>query len=353
MTKKKNKKHSSFLLCLLIIIVIGVSFFLYYVNQLKPVSSETEKTIFIVEENSSLNSVLADLYSENIIKSDFFAKIYTHNKSYSIKAGTYEVDKSSSLDDILAVISDASNAIVDTTRITFIEGDWLKDIVKKISESTILTEDELNAYLSDKEVLEGLVEQYDVLTDEIFNEDIRYPLEGYLFPNTYDFYTDTSCESAITKMLNETEKIYQNNKEDFDSSDLSIHEIMTLSSIVQYEASSVEDMKLIAGVFYNRLAKPMPLQSSVTVCYALDVDENDNWKDCETNPEYDSKYNTYKYPGLTPGPILNPGLEAIEAVLNPTESDYYYFMADVYGDGTVYYAKTYQEHLVNVNKYLK
>jgi UPF0755 protein len=353
MTKKKNKKYSSFLLCLIIIIALAFFGLYYYNKQLEPVTQDSEMVIFVVKDNASLNSILAEFESEDIINSEFFAKIYTHNKIYSIKAGTYQIDKSNSLDEILMTISTSSNAIIDTTRITFIEGDWLKDIVKKISADTILTEEEINIYLSDKEVLNGLIENYDVLTDEILATDIRYPLEGYLFPNTYDFYRDTTVQAAIEKMLNETEKVYQDNKQAFDSSDLSIHELMSLASIVQYEASSASDMKLIAGVFYNRLEKPMPLQSSVTVCYALDVDENDDWKDCETNPDFESKYNTYKYPGLTPGPILNPGLEAIKAVLYPTDSDYYFFMADVYGDGTVYYAKTYQEHLEYVNKYLK
>ena len=97
----------------------------------------------------------------------------------------------------------------------------------------------------------------------------------------------------------------------------------------------------------------MPLQSSVTVCYALDITQDDNWQACEMNPTFDSPYNTYMYGGLPPGPIENPGSEAINAVLNPAKHDYYFFMADVYGDGTVYYAKTLEEHEANVDKYLR
>ena len=136
-------------------------------------------------------------------------------------------------------------------------------------------------------------------------------------------------------------------------SSLSIHEIYTLASIVQYESGKIDDMKKIAKVFYNRMKIGMPLQSSVTVCYALDINKNDNWMACEVNPNYDSLYNTYKYQGLPPGPIQNPGEDAINAVLNPDSNDYLYFMADVYGDGTVYYAKTYAEHEANVNRFLK
>ena len=107
---------------------------------------------------------------------------------------------------------------------------------------------------------------------------------------------------------------------------------------------------MIAGVFFNRLDKDMMLQSSVTVCYAL-YDDLTSGEDCEVNPDIDSLYNTYKYKGLPIGPILNPGEDAIQAVLHPTKSDYLYFVADVYGDGKVHYAKSYEEQLQNQEKF--
>ena len=122
----------------------------------------------------------------------------------------------------------------------------------------------------------------------------------------------------------------------------------------QYTAETLPSrLELVAGVFYNRLAAGMKLQSSVTVCYAIDKEKDDDWMACEVNPDFDSPYNTYRVEGLPPGPILNPGRDAIQAVLQPQASDYLYFMADVKGDGTVYYAKTYAEHQANVRKYLK
>ncbi len=110
-------------------------------------------------------------------------------------------------------------------------------------------------------------------------------------------------------------------------------------------------MYLVSGVFYNRLGIDMPLQSSVTVCYAL-YDDFAHASDCETNADIDSPYNTYQHNGLPIGPILNPGKVAIDAALHPQESDYLYFIADIYGDGTVYYAKTFEEHSALVAKYL-
>ena len=353
MTKKKTKKHSSFLLCLVILIVIACCSYFYYRSLLAPVSDSSDKVIFVVNENTSLNHIIEDLEADGLINSGFAAKIFIRGKDYPVKAGTYELDRAYDIDEILDYISDSDNAIIDTVTITFIEGDWIKDIVRRLSENTVLTEDELYAYISDEDVLKTLIGKYDFLTDAILDEDIRYPLEGYLFPDTYEFYVDTTCERAIGKMLDQTEKVYLEYRDEFNDSELSIHEIFTLASIVEYESGKSEDMKMIAGVFYNRLHISMPLQSSVTVCYAIDIDEDGDWKDCETNPDYDSEYNTYMYPGLTPGPILNFGRNALDAVLNPTDNDYYFFMADVYGDGTVYYAETYSDHLKNVNKYLK
>jgi UPF0755 protein len=113
----------------------------------------------------------------------------------------------------------------------------------------------------------------------------------------------------------------------------------------------LEDMRLIAGVFYNRLRINMPLQASPTVCYSLY--EFESWLECERRTSIDSPYNTYVYRGLPVGPILNPSEMAITATLNPQPTDYLYFMADVYGDGTIYFAKTLAEHEANVNKYLR
>lgn len=129
-----------------------------------------------------------------------------------------------------------------------------------------------------------------------------------------------------------------------------MQELITFASIVQYEASTKTDMEMIAGVFQNRMKLGMSLDSSVTVCYVL-YDDMTSGEDCEVNTHIDSPYNTYKNAGLPIGPILNPGAAAIDAVLHPKDNDYLYFVADIYGDGKVYYAKTLQEQEANIDKY--
>ena len=203
-----------------------------------------------------------------------------------------------------------------------------------------------------------LVNNYDWMKDYSFlnvddlnNSNYKVKLEGYLFPDTYFLEKNDSLDDITRVLLDRFDVMYKENKKAFDQSDLSIHRIISLASVVQFEASEPGDMAKIAGVFYNRLDQGMKLQSSVTVCYALYDDFNDP-KDCETNPEVDSPYNTYLHEGLPIGPILNPGDEAIKAVLNPKKTDYLFFAADIYNkvDGKVHYTKTYEEHLEECEK---
>ncbi len=354
---KKNRQTKVYRLVLVIALafltIFGGTFF-YYQSERKPVTSISQSIYFSILPGQSAKRILKNLEAEDIIRNAQVASFYMKMNSLTdLKAGEYLLDPSWTLEEILVTLNNPTAAISNDVRITFIEGDWLKHMADKIDKETSLSSEELLELWNSEVFVRSLMADYPFLTEEIFNESSRYLLEGYLFPSTYDFYRETTAEEVTKKLLNQTLKIYNKYKSDIEKSDLSIHEIFTLASIVQYEAGSVNDMKLIAGVFYNRLDIGMKLQSSVTICYALDLESGKDWRKCETNPNFDSPYNTYKYSGLPPGPILNPGEAAIEATLQPTNSDYYYFMADVYNDGTVYYAKTLQEHEANVDKYLR
>lgn len=357
MSKRKKRRiniKGILLIFFTVILLVGGSLYFYYNNSLKAVSTISEEVLFKVNSGESSKTVATNLEKEGLIKNADMALIYIKSSNLTnIKAGDYLLDKSWDVHTIFTYINNAANAVSDDIKITVIEGDWAKDIAKKLSADLGLNEEELLALWNDEAYIRSLMNDYPFLTEEIFNSDIRIKLEGYLFPETYFFAKDSTNDEVTRKFLDQTLKVYNEFKTQIDESVLSTHEVFTLSSIVQYEASKVEDMKLIAGVFYNRLGFDMKLQSSVTVCYAIDKDKEDNWMECEVNPDFDSPYNTYMYSGLPPGPILNPGKSAIEATLNPSVSDYLYFMADVYGDGTVYYARTYDEHVENVRKYLK
>jgi UPF0755 protein len=170
-------------------------------------------------------------------------------------------------------------------------------------------------------------------------------LEGYLFPATYDVIYGTSAESQINTMLNTFEKqvipklpqTYQNSTK--------LNDLIILASIVEKEARTTSDRRLVAGVFYNRLAKGMKLESDVTINYVTGRTAT-----LASDLKIDSVYNSYLYKGLPPTPICNPSLDAILATANPEQSDYFFFIADK--NGVVRYAKNFEEHNQNIQKYL-
>jgi len=182
-----------------------------------------------------------------------------------------------------------------------------------------------------------------------------YSLEGYLFPDTYRIYASSTVKDAVVKMLdNFGKKLTPKMRADIKAQGKTIYEIVTMASIVEKEATidnfngDNRDARLIAGIFWRRLKYGQALQSDATLSYVLG-DTNASHSGAEL--ENKSPYNTYKYPGLPPGPICNPGLVALQAAIYPLSSDYNYFLTAP--DKKVYYARTYAEHLSNKYKYLK
>lgn len=350
---KKKKRLAKFLAGLLVLILIGLaSTYVLYTNLSKPAAGESDAVLFEIKSGEVLRTVANNLEEQGIVRSAIVVELTARLESLTgLKAGVFVVDKSWSVTEILTTLNDSSKTIVDTIRITFPEGDWARDFARKIGNLTSVEEQDLLDLWNDETFLKEIITKYEFLSEDILNPKTRIRLEGYLFPNTYEFFVTTKARDVTIKLLDQTKRIYDKYKTQFESNELSVHEVFILASVVQFEASKPEDMKKVASVFLNRLEINMPLQSSVTVCYSLY--EYDSWRDCETNSNFDSPYNTYKYRGLPVGPIMSPGEAAIIAVLEPADTDFFYFMADVYGDGTVYYAKTYAEHNANVEKYLK
>lgn len=342
------RKKIGMILALLLIILLLSGTYVY-----RALKTSGKTGTFVVKEGIGTRSVFSQLVAEGYLYDENVALLYSHLfHNASFKAGEYEIASPMSLSSLIDYLGDSRNAVVKDVKVTFPEGTWLKNYAKKIAAVTNLDEKDLLAYWEDREVLKNYLDKYPFLPKEILNTEIRHPLEGYFFPDTYLFYKETTPEEVTKKLLDNTASVVEKLSADLKESKLSLHEVFTLASIVQYEAASTEDMKNIASVFYNRLAINMPLQSSVTVCYALDLADGDSWKSCEYNPDYESEYNTYLHQGLPPGPILNPGEEALKAVLHPNKTNYYYFMANVCGDGKVYYAETLAEHEANVEEYL-
>ncbi|NBK99981.1 MAG: endolytic transglycosylase MltG, partial [Erysipelotrichia bacterium] len=285
---------------------------------------------------------------EDLIKSATFAKLSAKLDGIDgFIVGQFKVNRNWDSNKILAYLTKQENVVRDEVMITFREGIWAKEIAGLIEEKLGVKADDLLNLWNDDTFLNTLIEKYEFLDASILNEQYRVKLEGFLFPETYSFNRKATAQEITYTFLDHFEKEYQSIKTAVKESGMSMHDVITLASVVQYESKSKEDMQMIAGVFFNRLKQDMPLQSSVTVCYAMY--EYDSWEECEMNTDIDSLYNTYQHTGLPIGPILNPGAEAINAVLNPKANDYLYFIADINnvkkeGSGKVFYSKTMEEH---------
>lgn len=317
------------------LIVIAFSVGFYYKYQISPVSRESEKVVVEIKAGS-VSSIGDTLYENKLIRNKMMFKIFVKlNKVNDLKASTYELDKNMSLKEIIEVLEEGNSYNPDQITITFNEGLNIRKIARVIEENTNNSYDDVINLMYDDSYIDSLIDKYWFLGDDIKNEKIYYPLEGYLFPNTYAVSNkDVEVKTIIEKMLDEMGEQLDKYKDTIDKSDFSVHEILTMASIVELEGASADDRAGVAGVFYNRVKDDWSLGSDVTTYYYLKIDDfkqslngNKNLYTC------DNAYNTRctSFTGLTVGPISNPGSESIEATINYDKHNYYYFVADCKG----------------------
>lgn len=342
MKRRLNKKGIIALTLLVIILLTPIITIVVYFSKLKPVTKENVTVEFKVEEGDTLSSIASILEQKNLIKSKTAYKIYlkTH-KTTEIKIGKYQLNKNMGVKNIVKTLS-GDNYTEDYVMITFKEGLNVRQIAEIIEENTDNTKEDVFNLLKDNNYIDSLINEYWFLTNDIKNENIYYPLEGYLFPNTYQFKKDAKVEDIFKTLLDQMDEELSKYKTQIENSEYSIHELMTLASIVELEAGTSHERNGVAAVFYNRIKNNWTLGSDVTTYYA----EQKSFKEDLTIDEINScnAYNTRStcIVGLPVGPISNPSKESIEGVMNPTTSDYYYFVADK--DGNTYFTKTENEH---------
>ena len=329
------KKYKTIIILLAILLVVIFSIGFFYNYQLSSISNKDEKVVVEIK-NGTISSIGETLYDNNLIRSVFIFKLYIKlNGINDLKASTYEFNKNMGLKEIVKMLEKGNSYNPDEVRITFKEGLNVRKIAKVIEENTNNKYDDFINLMSDKEYIDTLINKYWFLTDSIKNTKIYYPLEGYLFPNTYAFLNkDVTTKEIVEKMLDEMDKQLTKYKDKIEESNLNIHELITLASIVELEGASSNDRAGVAGVFYNRLNDGWVLGSDVTTYYYLKIDDfkqslsgNNNLYTC------DNAYNTRctSFVGLPVGPISNPGSESINATINYTKHNYYYFVADCKG----------------------
>lgn len=334
---------------LALVICAGIGGFVWYSGALKPVNNKGalgENLVRVQIEEKMGTSAIAELLQEkNVIKSANAMKLYCKVNNISVlQAGNYDIDIAEDLPTILQHIING-DIVSEEIKITFVEGKNIRWFAKIIAEKTENTEDDVFELLQDEDYIDSLIEKYWFLTEDIKDDDIYYPLEGYLLPDTYTFENkEVSVKTIFNVILNYTEKFLNDYEEDIEESEFSIHELMTIASITELEGKSAADRKEIVGVFMNRMNRGMSLGSDVTTYYAFKVDMGE--RDL-TSKELNSKnpYNTRgpEMSGKLPvGPICNPSKSAVDAAINYIETDALYFVADK--NGKVYFTRSNEEH---------
>ncbi|MBR2828128.1 MAG: endolytic transglycosylase MltG [Bacilli bacterium] len=338
--KRKPKKTFIVFSVLFFLILIGVGTFFY---MLSPIDYNNKENIEVVIKSGTSSSRIASILKDKgLIRSEFIFKVYlTIHKHQTLKATTYQLNKSMSVGKIVSLLEKGNTYNPDEVRITFKEGKRITDYAKEIEKNTNHSYEEVIAVFKDRNILSQYINDYWFLTDEILNTQIYYPLEGYLAPDTYHFKNkDVEVEDIIVTMLEQMKKNLEKYRDLIQNN---IHYYITMASIVELEGTNLENRKMIVGVFQNRLNARMSLGSDVTAYYGVQQDMNRDLTKEEFNQV--NGYNT-RVPSMIAkmpvGPICNISLESLEASIHPTLHDYYYFVADK--NGKIYYTKTMAEH---------
>lgn len=343
----KNKKIIIPIVIAVIVLLIGIGSFFFYQNGISAVSKKDEEVIVKIESGMNANTMLQQLNKAGLVKNEMCGKIFLKlNHFDNLQANTYIFNKNMSLKKIFGIIENPSYEYILKSTLTIKEGNTIPEVAEAYANILNLTSKEVIQAWANKSFLNQLIKDYWFLDKSILNKDVMYPLEGYLYPETY-YVTDEqqSLEDMTRLALDMMDKQLSTYKDQIKSMNWTPHQFLTFASIVERESLFDEDRPMIAGVFMNRLNTGMLLQSDITVNYALQrtgVDVS------AKQLQVDSRYNTYKYTGLPVGPISTVSKTTIESCLNYTHHDYLYFFAKE--DGTVLYSKTYEEHAKTVKE---
>lgn len=309
-------------------------------QQYLPLDPNDKKTVdIIIPAESNARQIAAILEENHLIRSDNAFLTYCRKEKLDaqLKPGHYTFSRSQSVAQIAGSIA---NGQVVKIKVTVPEGYTVKEIGAMLAEKGVCTEaswqEAINADYS-----------YDFLNN--VPESSKYRLEGFLFPDTYYLEENTSSREIADIMLKNFADIWD---KEFASQakamHMSIYDAIILASLIEEEAMHDDERKTISGVIQNRLRDGMLLQLCPTVLYCFDQKKT---KLNNADLEVDSPYNTYRHPGLPPGPIANPGKASIAAALNPEKHSYYYYVSK--GDGSHYFSRTFQEHLQAMSRYIQ
>lgn len=357
---------SVFVLTLIVTMVVG---FFYVKSSLEPINAQAKETIQVeIPEGTTTSEIGKILLKNKLIKNATVFTYYAKLKSYTgFQSGFYNLSQSMSLDELAKKLQEGGTAVAvkpTSGKILIVEGYTIDQIAAAItdnvqtddaSDKTPFTSEQFLATVQDQAFIARMVATYPNLFASLptLESGVKYQLEGYLSPATYEYYDDTTVEQLVEKMIATTDAVMQPYYSVLPSKNLDVNAVLTLASLVEKEGATDEDRRNIASVFYNRLNSGMQLQSNIAILYAMGKlgEKTTLAEDAAIDTTIVSPYNVYTNLGLMPGPVGNPSKSSIEATVNPNKTDYLYFVADV-TTGTVYFTASYEEHNRNVETYV-
>ena len=334
-----------------IIIILVISAVVWYNASLSGTGTAEEKVNIEIAMGSGTAKIAKVLKENDLIKSEEVFKLYAKFKNISsFQAGKYSLAKNMTVPEIAEALQ-TGKVFKDTDiNITFIEGKSMTYIAEQIANNTKNTEEDVYALLKDEDYLNELIDEYWFISDEIKNEDIYYPLEGYLFPNTYSFDEDATVKDIFKKMLDQMEKVLDEYKAEIQKSKYTAHEILSIASVIENEGLFDKDKRNISSVIYNRLKKGMSLGCDATTYYAFKIELGSR----ELYKSEINKYNAYNTRGpnmagkIPVGPICMISKVSLDAAIHPETTDYLFYVTDK--DGIAYFTKTNAEHQAKINE---
>lgn len=339
-----SRWFSALFLGVVILVLGGLLSLGYFVSSIvEPASEDRSLVSFSIEKGEGVHEISARLYDAGLIRSkwNFEAYVWLRRWGSSLKAGEYTFARNVSAQDLAEVLALGKNASGERT-VVFIEGWTNADIGNYLERVGVVNAKDFNQALSD-------IVKRPTSISALADKPTQASLEGYVFPDTYRIYRGSTAEEIAQKALQNFEnRLSPELRNEISERGLSIFEVLTMASILEKEVRHPEDMALVADIFYRRMKAGMRLESDATLNYILQK------KDPTLNAEdltNTSPYNTYKYYGLPPGPISNPGLNAIRAAVFPKPNTYFFFLTSK--DGETVYATTFAEHKKNKELYLR
>lgn len=344
------KKLSNIALGILIcttIIIVGCC--LFYNYQLSPVSKSEKQVEVEVPKNTTSRGIAFILKENNLIRDERIFLIYIKlMKINDMKAGYYDFSYNMGVKEIVSLLQKGSTKNPNEIKITFQEGINIRKVATIISTNTNNSYDSVMEVLEDKVYLDELIKKYWFIGEEVKNDHLYYSLEGYLFPDTYYFNgKDVAVKEIFQKMLDKMNDVLTPYKDVIEKQDKIVHEVLTLASVIEKEGKK-QDFNDISSVFNNRLDKNRKLESCATSYYGKKLEFNEQGIADNGIINAKNDYNTYYVTGLPIGPISLPSKDAIDASLNPNDTENLYFLSD--NQGVTYFFESFSEHQSKKNE---